>query len=398
MQLSMWTYPWDVQDIGYERTVRDLRDTAGLNTISLATAYHAGRFLQPRSPRRKAYFPEDGTIYFQPTPSRWDGLAIQPKVADIVAQGGDVLAELIRRRDAGGIKVSCWTVCLHNTRLGMLHPGAVTRNAFGDANYYNLCPSHPDARAYVTALVEDVTKTYKPDVIELESPSFMGFAHEFHHEKDGVGLTAEDDFLLSLCFCDACLARATKAGVDGRHARKTVAGWIVETCEREIPKSRWPEFPLGGLGSFKSHPEVYEYVKWRFEPVTSLVAQIRERADSATKVYLIDLKDGWLGGCDIGAIARACDGVILCAYAATPNDVATLIGEGRRAVGPDKYLGVGCRVVYPEMRSATDLAVRCEAAADASADGVNFYNYGLIPEPRLGWIRTAVDAIATKSA
>ena len=43
----------------------------------------------------------------------------------------------------------------------------------------------------------------------------MGFAHEFHHEKDGVGLTAEDDFALSLCFCDSCIARAAKAGVDG---------------------------------------------------------------------------------------------------------------------------------------------------------------------------------------
>jgi alkylation response protein AidB-like acyl-CoA dehydrogenase len=37
----------------------------------------------------------------------------------------------VRRRDAGGLKVCCWTVCLHNTRLGMLHPEAVTRNAFG---------------------------------------------------------------------------------------------------------------------------------------------------------------------------------------------------------------------------------------------------------------------------
>lgn len=30
MQLSMWTYPWDVQDIGYEAVENDLRDRAGL--------------------------------------------------------------------------------------------------------------------------------------------------------------------------------------------------------------------------------------------------------------------------------------------------------------------------------------------------------------------------------
>jgi hypothetical protein len=394
MHLSMWTYPWDVQDIGFDDTIRDLREKAALNTISLATSYHAGRFLQPRSPKRKAYFPEDGTVYFQPTSGRWEGLVIQPKVADVVAKGGDVLGELIRRRDADGMRVSCWTVCLHNTRLGMLHPGAVTRNAFGDPNYYNLCPSHPDARAYVETLVEDITKTYRPDVIELESPSFMGFAHEFHHEKDGVGLTAEDDFLLSLCFCDACLARAARAGVDGRAARDTVRRWIVETCEREIPAPRWPDFPAGGLDVFEPFPEVFEFLMWRYEPVTSLIAQIRMRAESATKVYLIDLKDGWLGGCDIGEIAKVCDGTILCAYGTAPEDVAALMAESRRAVGPDQYLGVGLRIFFPEMSSATELAVRCKAAVAASAEGVNFYNYGLIPRPRLGWVRAAVDAIS----
>ncbi|TIW51150.1 MAG: hypothetical protein E5V56_14935, partial [Mesorhizobium sp.] len=91
MQLSMWTYPWDIQDIGLETVERDLVERAGLNMVSLATSYHAGRFLQPRSPRRKAYFPEDGTIYFQPTSARWAGLAIRPKVADVISEGGDVL-------------------------------------------------------------------------------------------------------------------------------------------------------------------------------------------------------------------------------------------------------------------------------------------------------------------
>lgn len=394
MQRSMWTYPWDIQDLGFEKSIRDLHDVAGLNTISLATSYHAGRFLQPRSPKRKAYFPEDGTIYFQPTPSLWDGLVIRPKVADIVAQGGDVLREFVRRRDVGGMKVSCWTVCLHNTRLGMLHPRVVTRNAFRDPNYYSLCPSHPDARAYVTTLVEDVTKTYKPDVIELESPSFMGFAHEFHHEKDGVGLTAEDDFLLSLCFCDACLARAAKAGVDGGRAREAVKRWIAEACEREIPSPRWPDFPACGLDAFKAHPEVWDYLMWRFEPVTSLVEEIRARADAATKIYLIDLKDGWLGGCDLVKIGAVCDGAILCAYWTPPAAVAALIEESRRALGPDKYLGVGLRLFYPETPDAAALTARVLAARRASADGVNFYNYGLIPEARLAWVRSAVDALS----
>jgi len=33
----------------------------GANMASPATSYHAGRFLQPCNPHRRANFPEDGT-------------------------------------------------------------------------------------------------------------------------------------------------------------------------------------------------------------------------------------------------------------------------------------------------------------------------------------------------
>ncbi|TGQ63867.1 hypothetical protein EN829_021540 [Mesorhizobium sp. M00.F.Ca.ET.186.01.1.1] len=392
MQLSMWTYPWDIQDLGFEAVERDLRERAGLNMISLSASYHAGRFLQPRSPRRKAYFPEDGTIYFQPTPSRWAGLAIQPKVADVIAEGGDVLDDLVRRREAGGLGVSCWTVCLHNTRLGMLHPQAVTRNAFGDANYYNLCPSHADARAYVRTLVEDLSRTYRPDRIELESPSFMGFAHEYHHEKDGVGLTPEDEFLLSLCFCPSCLARAASAGVDGEAARRLVRQWITETCERAVPQRRFPDFPARGLDSFAPWPQLHAYLLWRFEPVTSFVAELREVADPATKVVIIDLKEGWLGGCDLAALGKVCDGAILCAYDMPGDDVAGLVQAGRAALGADKFFGIGYRLFYPEMAGPEILAAKVKPALAPAVDGLNFYNYGLVPAARLDWVGKALSA------
>ncbi|MGY5802285.1 hypothetical protein ACXHMN_13225 [Rhizobium sp. LEGMi12c] len=391
--LSMWTYPWDVQEQGIAGLVADLRDRAGLNTISLATSYHAGRFLQPRSPMRKAYFPEDGTVYFRLNEALWQDKEIRPLVAQHVVEHGDMLQDLIDERSKGGLRVSCWTVCLHNTRLGMLHPNHVTRNAFGNPNYYNLCPSSPAARDYVVTLVRDVTTHYKPDMLELESPNFMGFAHEFHHEKDGVGLNAEDDFLLSLCFCDHCMARAAKAGVNADAARRTVSSFIAVMCERETPEKQFPDFPSGGIDVFKAWPDLHAYLQWRTEPVTSLVKEIRDEADPATKIVLIDLKDGWLGGVDLEAVGEICDGAILCCYDMQPDTVAAVIDSGRKALGPEKYLGLGCRLFYPEITSGADLAARSRAAIDAGADGINFYNYGLVPAKRLDWVRMAVDGL-----
>ncbi|MEF2071203.1 hypothetical protein [Consotaella aegiceratis] len=392
MQLSMWTYPWDLQDQGIAEARGELCNRAGLNMVSLATSYHAGRFLQPRSPNQKAYFPEDGTVYYQPDESLWQDKEIRPLMARNVIERGDMLCRLVEERERGGPQVSCWTVCLHNTRLGMKHPEHVTRNAFGNPNYYNLCPSSPAARAYVTTMARDISR-YKPDRIELESPNFMGFAHEYHHEKDGVGLNEEDDFLLSLCFCEHCMARSRLAGVDGEAARRTVQRLIADLCEREVPHKQFPDFPKAGIDAFVALPELHAYLAWRREPVTSLIADIREATDPATKVVLIDLKDGWLGGVDLAAAGRQCDGAILCCYFMPPEQVRELIAEGRAALGPDKFLGAGYRVFYPEVTSASALAARAKAAVDAGADGINFYNYGLIPQKRLDWVRTAVDAL-----
>jgi hypothetical protein len=179
MRSAIWTYPWDVLDLGLGTVVTDIRHRAGLNGINLATSYHAGRFFQPRSPHRKSYFPEDGTIYFQPDPRLWTDCAIVPKVADLITEGGDVLRDLISLRDKTGLSVACWTVCLHNTRLGMLHPGVCVRNAIGDPYYYSLCPSHPDVRRYVVTLIQDLTRNYRPDIVQLESPGFMGYGHGY---------------------------------------------------------------------------------------------------------------------------------------------------------------------------------------------------------------------------
>ncbi|MBB1251542.1 hypothetical protein [Rhizobium sp. G21] len=398
MHLSMWTYPWDIQDQGIDGALGDLRDRAGLNTISLATSYHAGRFLQPRSPGQKAYFPEDGTVYFKPSAALWAGKEITPLEAQNLAERGDMLRALVDARAKGGMKVSCWTVCLHNTRLGMLHPDHVTRNAFGNPNYYNLCPSSPAARDYVVTLVKDVTTAYKPDMLELESPNFMGFAHEFHHEKDGVGMNAEDDFLLSLCFCDHCMARAGKAGVPMEAAKATVGRFIADMCEREVPEIQFPDFPMAGIDAFKPWPELHAFLAWRTEPVTSLVKEIKDNADPATRIVLIDLKDGWLGGVDLEAVGKVCDGAILCCYFMPPAETAALMRAGRAALGPDKYLGAGYRVFYPEVTSADDIAARAKAAADAGADGINFYNYGLIPAKRLDWVRQAVNGLTKASS
>lgn len=386
---SIWTYPWDILDLGLDGSVADIAGRAGLNRISLASAYHAGRFLQPRSPRRATYMPEDGTLYFRPDPARWQGSRIAPRMAVLVEEG-DVLRQLVAARERTGLAVSAWTVCLHNSRLGAAYPELATESAFGERYPYALCPSHPDVRRYVCTLVEDLTHGCGVDAVELETIGFMGYAHGLHHEKDGVGLTAEDDLLLSLCFCGACRARAARAGIDAEAAARLARSWLTASFERAVPEPRLPGLMAQGLAAFAPWPALQDYLLWRQEPVMSLIGEIRAHAHPGSAVYVIDLAAGWLGGIDAAGLRDVCDGLILCAYDMEPAAIARQTAAARALLGPDRYLGTGLRVFYPEVSDAEVLRQRVAAAREAGAEGVNLYNFGLIPASRLDWIAGAV--------
>lgn len=383
-EISVWTYPWDLHDIGLD-TALEMLSAQGVNTVSLATSYHAGRFLQPGNPCRRVWFPQDGTVYYAVDPARWADHEIAPLEADIVATEGDYLARLTERRVAGGPKVSCWTVCLHNTRLGMLHPDHVVRTAHGDPQYYGLCPSSPAARAYVTNMVAEISERYRPDRIELESPDFMGFDHGYHHEKDGLGLLPEDRFLLGLCFCDHCMARARNAGVPAEAARDTVRRLLDDAFARELPQAVFPRFPDDGPAAFADHADLARYLDWRREPVASLIRETRQAAHPGTRLLLIDFEGSWWGGVDLPSIAGHCDGVVHCAYTTKPDRIGPVLARARAILGPEKTIIAGFQLFQPEVADRDDLRTRVQASLPF-ADGINFYNLGLVPAARLGWI------------
>lgn len=387
-ETTIWAYPWDLHDIGLTDAVASVT-AQGIDTISLATSYHAGRFLQPGNPKRRVWFPQDGTVYYKVDEARWKDAEIRPLQADIVTSEGDYLAELIALRDAGGPKVSCWTVCLHNTRLGMAHPDHVMRTAHGDPHYYALCPSSPAARDYVTGLCAEISERYRPDRIELESPDFLGFDHGYHHEKDGLGLLPEDSFLLSLCFCDHCMTRARDAGAPVDAARDIVKDLLDASFARELPERQFPDFPERALDAFRFIPDLYAFLQWRTEPVASLVADIRAATHPDTRVLMIDFEGGWWGGVDLNRIAPHCDGALYCVYTTPSDQLPSALGKARESIGPDKTLIAGFQLYHPEVADGADLNSRVQAATGI-ADGFNFYNLGLVPARRLDWIGAAL--------
>ena len=149
---AIYAYAWDIAELGAAAFADEVRGL-GLDTVTLAGAYHAGKFLRPKGRGGKVYFPEDGTAYFRFDPKRYG--RITP-----VANSLNAEHDLFRTLADTGLAVNAWMVLMHNTRLGTAYPDCTVENCFGDRYPYSLCPNNPDAQEYAVALCKDITANY----------------------------------------------------------------------------------------------------------------------------------------------------------------------------------------------------------------------------------------------
>ncbi len=391
---AIYAYAWDIAETGVAEAVREFQGL-GLNTVTMAGSYHAGKFLRPHGRSGKVYFPEDGTAYFKTTPSRYG--AIKP-VENHLLQSRDILRELTEN---GGMAVNAWMVLLHNTLLGTRHPEATVANAFGDRYVYSLCPSHPEARAYAIGLARDVTQSYPVMGVSMESPGFAPYAHGFHHEFALNQPNRWLDSQLGLCFCDHCIAGAAKAGINAKPLKAQVAKDISDYLASDI------DFPTDMAEAFwaadtRLDGELKAFLDWRCTVVTSLVAEIRDRVRKDASVAVIPsvarpTGGAWYEGSDLRALAEAAGAIEACFYEPSAARVkADLFDVKRRLKGSGELRGI-MRPAYPDLSSKGEFLAAAEALVAGGVSGLAFYNWGHLRKANLAWIADAMKLFGQES-
>lgn len=71
------------------------------------------------------------------------------------------------------------------------------------------------------------------------------------------------------------------------------------------------------------------------------------------------------------------------------RDVKTM----RQALPAGKRLSTGLQVFWSDAQSSDELAEQTAEAMAAGSDGIHFYNWGLVPQSRLAWVRQAVTRV-----
>jgi hypothetical protein len=377
---SIFCFATDLADEGIDAVLDNVAARGGLGGVTVAAAYHEGRDVFPHNPRRRVRFLEGGAVFFSPRALL--DVRLQPPVSGYAS----TLPETIRAAERRGARVRAWTVFLHNGALAAAHPDCAPENAFGDRYVTDLCPAHPDVRAYARALAADVARLGVATIC-AESLHYHGLEHGYAHERYFVPLSPRVRYLLGLCFCEYCLAAARVRGVDGEAVRRA--------ARDEIERA----FDGGDDGG---EPEYDDYARVREGVVTSLVEEVAEAAGDvpfefielcgAVKGYATGRPAGgpareiaWQFGIDVDGVARACAGLQAVGYAADPARVeADLDAYGDAAVS------IILRPGPPDCDSAENLREKVALARARELERVDFYHYGLMRLDALDLIRAAL--------
>ena len=387
---AIYTYAWDLAEEGVSKAVGQF-EALGLDTVTIAGSYHAGKFLRPHGRAGKVYFPEDGTVYFKANPARYG--AIKP-VANSLLCSQDVLRELTSQ---DRMKTNVWLVLLHNTLLGSAHPDSAVSNAFGDRYIYNLCPSAPDARAYAIGLAQDVTETYPVSGLSMETPGFLPYAHGFHHEFALNRPNRWLDSQLGLCFCPHCLKGAKAAGINAARLKTQVAEDVSAYLASDL------DYPADMAEAFwaadtRTDGDLKAYLDWRCTVVTSLVRDIRGAVRKEVDVAVIPsvarpTGGAWYEGSDLAALADATGIIEACFYEPGAQRVkADLFDIRRRLRGKGHLRGI-VRPAFPDLETKGEFLAAMQALGAGGVSEVAFYNWGHLRSANIGWIADGLRAL-----
>jgi hypothetical protein len=120
---------------------------------------------------------------------------------------------------------------------------------------------------------------------ELPDDLFAGL-RPLKAERSFVPLGPMDAYLMALCFCDFCMARAFDLGVDADLAREECTRIIGGVLEGDRPSEG--VVTRAALTAYAG-PEVVDYARARSETVTSLVSEVADAvASEGSKLVFVD--------------------------------------------------------------------------------------------------------------
>jgi len=408
MPVGFWVFPWDIEDEGIDRFAARLEEL-GVTSASPSVLYHSGRALLPRAREHKVrLLGGPGANYpFESLEAPFDGMESEsaPRSGKRFWQG---LAEALTDR---GIRLDAWAMPMHGSELGRRLPHGVVRNCFGNPYSYALCPSHPQARRFAESLVGELARSQIFGAIRLESIGYLGYRHFHHHEAEYVGHGPLEELLLSLCFCDACMAGARREGISVLELRESISRELQRRWRDDV----WSVGVKDVREALAANDDLQALISYRQAIVASLVSSLAELCRrEGTELHCFSAifpptleHSTWIEGTDFAAWSRVLDRLIVFGYTAGGPGAAKVDESWTRSeleyVG--RYLdsskvNVVLNLAPQYLATLDDARRRFATISEMGFNDLSITNYGMTSETRLDWVpelRRVLDAPASST-
>jgi len=373
-----YCHPWDLEDEGIEFALGRLRGEIGVDAISVTAVASEVRLIRGRPLGGKRTFVCPSAAHFQPDSSIHRDNRIRPAPAAWM-KARNPLERIARVSEREGLGLRVRVNCCEGRQLADRHPHAACVNVWGDPFGDRICPSQPDVRAYVAALMEDLSRNYPLSAIELSGNNFAGGWEPDWYEHAGRCGAGMQHIVSTWCFCTACRQRAEEQHIDADAVRSAIlAGW-----DAMLP-AKTPEADAAILG-LRANPQVAAYEDFRREAVCALLRSARAKARRPLRVE-VGLA-GEFPGLDVARIRDCCDGLVV--------PVCEFEGEEVCAEEIARFGGTtkcdGRLICYPPFtEEGPSLVAQAHRAAGMGYAALGFEDYGLAPAPCLEWVRQAI--------
>lgn len=381
----MYAYPWAIHDLGLDRSLDEMR-SYGIDAVQLALSYHAASYISPRNPRRRVYAGDLGALQFEPSDHvdmRWP---FAPPVADH-ARDAEHIPSLLHACDVRGMDVIAWVVYLYNHSIARAHPTLTVRNVFGDLNGAQLCPSNPLVRDFALALTRSVLLLGRFAGFHAESLSYLPFDYGLWNLKSAIVPDAEARHLLSLCFCQHCVAAAGTLGIDVDLVSSTVRGRL-DTVLNGLADGGGRALGSGPFGG-SSESALDAFCAFRAARVVSLhreVFGIAGEAGCFVSTNSVEQEQVLANGSAPQKLRPLVDAVRIrirsgCSSATIRDDIAeaTAGAPARAPVYADYQMAV--------FATEKQFHASVEAAVDAGLVHHRFYEFSQLSERHTAWLR-----------
>jgi hypothetical protein len=378
-----WCYPWDLEDEGHERALGRLSGEIGVDGISVAavlddlTEFRSRAFAGPHTVTRPA------AAHFQPASKHYENTRLRPPAAAWMKSRNPLarIADLARQHS---LECRARAVCCRNSHLAARQPSAACVDVFGDPIEARLCPSNPDVREYVAALVEDLSTNYPLDAIELADVGFGGGVRSHGSSYTGVSFSSDRGIgiVRDWCFCTSCRQRAQEAGVDVQDVTAAVLEHLGPILRAEPIASATIGDVLG------ERPCLAAYHHVRCETVRTLVQMVRKRTDKP--LWLQAANCVVRSGADPATLRECCDGLIVAPAEESVPLPADDVEQVIRSCGGPTRVEVGTFCHPPHLPDGPALVTFVRRAWQQGFAAIGFSSYGAAPEPCLDWVRQAI--------